>query len=191
MPSPTTEEMTEQLKTLVTGLDDAFARFELLDETGRVPSTPLFSRLMQHADAAKELSRTAVHLAAVVGIPDADSVVDREMDSKIRARLANVAEHTLRAVDLFTRTAETSASPACGTRLGRRAAARGPDGRGSRLGPGRTAARGRGHRRNHHAAQGTRRTAASPRLHAAASHHHTLAATTPSTANTVTPVGRS
>ncbi|WP_329558872.1 hypothetical protein OG711_07925 [Streptomyces uncialis] len=111
MPSPTTEEMTEQLKTLVTGLDDAFARFELLDETGRVPSTPLFSRLMQHADAAKELSRTAVHLAAVVGIPDADSVVDREMDSKIRARLANVAEHTLRAVDLFTRTAETSASP--------------------------------------------------------------------------------
>ncbi|WP_406401920.1 hypothetical protein [Streptomyces uncialis] len=47
----------------------------------------------------------------MVGRPDADSVVDREMDSKIRARLANVAEHTLRAVDLFTRTAETSASP--------------------------------------------------------------------------------
>lgn len=111
MPNFTTEQMTEQLRTLATGLYDAFARFELLDETGRVPSAPLFGRLTQHSEAAQVLSRTAVHLAAVVGIPDPDSVVDRETDSKVRAQLAAVASHTRCAVDLFTRTAETAASP--------------------------------------------------------------------------------
>ncbi|MFD9715805.1 hypothetical protein [Streptomyces sp. NPDC059076] len=107
MPHPTTEE---QLESLTAALHDAFTRLELLDDAGRVPSTPLFDQLMRHADAAKELSRTAMHLAAVVGIPNPGSVVDRESDSKVRAQLAVVTEHTLRAVDLFTRTAEASAS---------------------------------------------------------------------------------
>ncbi|MFF8958640.1 hypothetical protein [Streptomyces sp. NPDC014894] len=102
MPTPTTEQMTEHLQALSAGLRDAFARLELLDETGRVPSSPLFGTLIRHVAAAQDLSRTAVHLATVIGIADQSSLLAHETDGKVREQMAAAATHDCSAAQLLS-----------------------------------------------------------------------------------------
>ncbi|PKV84303.1 hypothetical protein [Streptomyces sp. TLI_146] len=78
---------------------------ELLDETGRVPATPSYSELLQHAADAQALSRDVVQLT--VDFARSTHSTNRA-GSAVLAHLATAATMSSQAAPYFAETAETA-----------------------------------------------------------------------------------
>ncbi|MFD4119552.1 hypothetical protein ACFWSJ_39670 [Streptomyces niveus] len=86
---------------------DAAEQWQLLDDTGHVPSTPAYADLIQHAAAAQDLSRDVVRLAAdFARSPHSTTRVGRT----VLAHLATAATLSSNAPPRFAETAETALS---------------------------------------------------------------------------------
>ncbi|AQU71401.1 hypothetical protein BBN63_32440 [Streptomyces niveus] len=88
---------------------DAAEQWQLLDDTGRVPSTPAYADLVQHAAAAQDLSRDVVRLAAdFAQSPHSTTRAGRA----VLTHLATAATLSSHAAPHFAETAETALSMA-------------------------------------------------------------------------------
>ncbi|MFE0703505.1 hypothetical protein [Streptomyces sp. NPDC058872] len=103
MPSDAALHLVGALNTIRDKLHDASQQWKLLDETGRIPDTPSYTVLLQHAIGAQDLSREVLQLTA--GFAQSPHHTTRA-GSAVLKRLSIAATMSSHAVPRFTETAE-------------------------------------------------------------------------------------
>jgi hypothetical protein len=107
IPRNVTLHLIDTLDTMKARLLEAAEQWELLDDTGRVPATPSFAALLQHAADAQALSRDVVQLTAdFARTPHSTN----RAGSAVLGQLAAAATLSSHAAPLFAATAETALS---------------------------------------------------------------------------------
>lgn len=105
IPHDTVLHLIGVLDTMKTKLLDAAQQWQLLDENGRVPASPSYTDLLQHAVDAQALSHNVVQLTAdFARTPHSTNRVGRA----VLARLAMASTMSSHAVPCFAETAETA-----------------------------------------------------------------------------------
>lgn len=103
-----TLRLIRALDGMKTKLLDAAHGWQLLDDTGHVPSTPVYADLLQHAAGAQGLSADVVRLASdFARSPHSTTRAGRA----VLAHLARAATMSSNAAPHFAETAETALSP--------------------------------------------------------------------------------
>ncbi|MFE9407416.1 hypothetical protein ACFYN0_01225 [Streptomyces sp. NPDC006704] len=105
IPRNTTLHLTDALDVMKAKLLAAAEQSELLDETGRVPATPSYAELLQHAADAQALSRDVVQLTADFARSTHST---NRAGSAVLAHLATAATMSSQATPYFAETAESS-----------------------------------------------------------------------------------
>ncbi|WP_282793069.1 hypothetical protein [Streptomyces sp. CC224B] len=107
IPRNDTLQMIGALNELQGRLVAAADRYQLLDDTGRVPAAPSFTELFQHATDAQALSRDVIHMT--VDFARSTHSTSR-VGSRVLAHLTTAATMSSHAVPNFAETAENALS---------------------------------------------------------------------------------
>ncbi|MFE5097560.1 hypothetical protein ACFRCI_46660 [Streptomyces sp. NPDC056638] len=107
IPRDETRHLIGALDAMKAKLLDAAQQWQLLDESGRVPASPSYTELLQHAADAQDLSHDVVQLTAdFAQSPHSTNRVGRA----VLAHLATAATMSSHAAPRFIETAETALS---------------------------------------------------------------------------------
>lgn len=107
IPRNTTLHLIDALDALTAKLLTAAEQSRLLDDTGRVPATPSYPELLQHAVGAQALSRDVVQLTADLARSTHSTT---RAGTAVLAHLAMAATLSSHAASGFAETAETALS---------------------------------------------------------------------------------
>ncbi|MBK3637090.1 hypothetical protein JHN52_30130 [Streptomyces sp. MBT97] len=108
IPRATTFHLIDALNAVRGKLSGAFEQWELLDDTGRVPASPSYTALLQHAADAQALARDVVQLTADFARTTSST---NRAGSAVLAHLASAVTLSSQAVPHFAETAQTALSP--------------------------------------------------------------------------------
>lgn len=107
IPRDDTVHLIGALNVMKDKLLDAAQQWELLDESGHVPTAPSYTALLQHAADAQDLSRDVLRLTADFARSPYSTT---RAGSPVLAHLAAAAAMSSHAVPHFTETAESALS---------------------------------------------------------------------------------